>query len=91
MKILIIFTIMIVAVWGVVAFYYPQIGTSLPVLGAVATALDDSGISAAPGKLVSAGRDLGDAARTHHFGGWHIAVIVLAVLAARKLAMWLLR
>ncbi|MBI5868562.1 MAG: hypothetical protein HZB43_09780 [candidate division Zixibacteria bacterium] len=91
MKILIIFTIMILAVWGVVDHYFPQIGASLPVLGAISTALDDSGVSAAPGKLVSAGRDLGDAARAHHFGGWHIAVIVLAVLAGRKLAMWLLR
>lgn len=91
MKLLLLFTITILVVWGVVTHHYPQIGASLPMLGTVSAALEDTGISSAPGKLVSAGRDLSEAAKTHHFGGWHLTVIVLAFLIVRKLAMWLLR
>ena len=91
MKLLIVIMLLAVASWGVVTHHFPQIGSSLPLLGTISSAFDDTGLSAAPGKLVDAGNDLSDAARTRHFGGWHLAVIVIAVLLARKLLIMLLR
>lgn len=91
MKLLIVILLFATASWGVVAHHFPQISSSLPLLGTISSALDDTGLSAAPGKLVDAGRDLNDAARTRQFGGWHLAVIVIAVLLGRKLLIMLLR
>ena len=91
MKMLIVIMLLAVASWGVVAHHFPRIASSVPLLEEISLTLDDTGLSAAPGKLVDAGRDLSDAVKTRHFGGWHLAVIVIAVLFARKLLIMLLR
>jgi hypothetical protein len=91
MKLLLIIALTTLTIWVVAASQFPQVGSSLPLLGTISAGMQETGLTAGPGKLLAASKDLGTVARTHQFGGWHLAVIVLAVLVARKLLMWLLR
>ena len=91
MKLLVVIALTMLTVWGVAANQLPQVRSSRPLLGAISAGMQETGLTAAPGKLVAAGMDLGTVARTPQFGGWHLAAIVLAVLIARKLLVWLLR
>jgi hypothetical protein len=91
MKLLLVIALTMLTIWGVAASQFLQVGSSLPLLGAISTGMQETGLTAAPGKLLAASKDLGTVVKTHQLGGWHLAAIVLAVLIARKLLVWLLR
>ena len=91
MKLIVVILLTALTILVIVTRQFPQVGSSLPVVGTIVSAAEDAGLTEAPGKFLAAGRDLGAVARTHHFGGWHFAAAVLAVLITRKILMWLLR
>jgi hypothetical protein len=91
MKLLVVIALTALTIWVVAANRFSQIGSTLPLLGAISAGIQETGLTAAPGKLLAANRDLGTVVKEHELGGWHLAAVVLAFLIARKLLMWLLR
>jgi hypothetical protein len=91
MKLLVVTAMVVLAGCGIIIHLFPQVGHSLPLADTISTMLDSTGLSKVPVKLFGAGMDLTEAAKTREFGAWHLIVIVLCVLVARKTLMWLLR
>jgi len=91
MKLLVVIALTALTIWGIMTKQFPPVGSSLPVVGAISAGIQETGLTAGPGKLLAASKDLGTVVKTHQLGGWHLAAIVLAVLIARKLLVWLLR
>jgi hypothetical protein len=91
MKLLVVISLIALTILVIITRQFPQVGASLPVVGAISAGISETGATTVPGKLLDTGRDLGTIVKEHELGGWHLAAIVLGALIARKLLMWLLR
>lgn len=63
----------------------------VPVVGSIAVWLADAGVGEWPAHVSTVAADLWQAAVDHHLGPLHLAVLIIAVLLARKVLVWILQ
>ncbi len=90
MKTLLLIMIVAAVVGAVLIGDMPALA-DVPVVGSVAVWLADAGVGTLPGHVSTLANDLWLAAVDHHLGPLHLAVLIVAVLLARKVLVWILQ